>query len=50
MLLKMRLHDSVGQRGARLEFLLYSDFLKKINIFYGYVGISQERLGILGIS
>ena len=48
MLLKMRLHDSVGQRGARLKFLLYSDFLNnnKFNIFDGYVGISQERLGI----
>ena len=33
MLLKMCLHDSVGQREAGLEFLLYSDFLKEIQYF-----------------
>ena len=34
MLLKMRLYDSVGQRGAGLEFFQYSDFLAKFQYFW----------------
>ena len=33
MLLKMRLYDSVGQRGAGLEIFKYSDFLTKFQYF-----------------